>query len=285
MDSVPEHPFAALFSAAIAKRGLSLTHLVARLREEGTPVALSTLSYWRSGKRFPSELSDPAVETLQRILGFDGGELVRAARASRLPTDAARPRADRETRTALGDRSDDYATLLLTSHLTVSRDGTRGTLERTRLLRAQGTDPLVHIVDVVTIPGGTSEPPRPIESVGMTLVGEYAHPDREVYGFLCELDEPAYEGDLIHSTLILDVPLNRQVHGVMLDRAVREVVLVLEFAADAPPGWVEEIRAAGQEAAAQGVTLRSLPTEGRRSFVVSRRQVGPGVFGLSWGAE
>lgn len=71
-----DETFGAALGAAIRARGLSLTALRNQLAARGTPVSISTLSYWRSGGRQPEQdASMDAVRSLERILGLPDGDL------------------------------------------------------------------------------------------------------------------------------------------------------------------------------------------------------------------
>ncbi|HVV12819.1 hypothetical protein [Amycolatopsis sp.] len=69
--------FSAALRAAIARSGLSLDRLQARLQANGIPVSVTALSYWQSGKRQPERRSSlSAVRVLEDVLGLTPGELL-----------------------------------------------------------------------------------------------------------------------------------------------------------------------------------------------------------------
>ncbi|WP_236788942.1 hypothetical protein [Amycolatopsis sp. GM8] len=69
--------FSNALRAAIARSGLSLDRLQARLQTNGIPVSVTALSYWQSGKRQPERQSSlSAVRVLEDVLGLRPGELL-----------------------------------------------------------------------------------------------------------------------------------------------------------------------------------------------------------------
>ena len=63
--------FAEALRAAIAARGVSLVWLRDRLAYRGSPVSLTTLSYWRSGDRHPEGAgSYAAIREIENLLGL-----------------------------------------------------------------------------------------------------------------------------------------------------------------------------------------------------------------------
>ncbi|RZQ63330.1 transcriptional regulator [Amycolatopsis suaedae] len=71
-------PFAAALRAAIRARGLGLERIRYRLRAQGVPVSLATLSYWQSGRCQPERPgSIAALRCLEQLLEVPPGSLVR----------------------------------------------------------------------------------------------------------------------------------------------------------------------------------------------------------------
>lgn len=69
--------FSRALRIAIARSGLSLDRLQARLRASGIAVSVTALSYWQSGKRQPERQSSlSAVRVLEDVLGLRPGELL-----------------------------------------------------------------------------------------------------------------------------------------------------------------------------------------------------------------
>ncbi|MFD0632237.1 multiprotein-bridging factor 1 family protein [Catenulispora yoronensis] len=70
-------PLHTALDLAIKRRGISLEALQRRLAERGVHVGLSTLSYWRRGRRHPEgERSVQALRALEAVLGIPDNSLV-----------------------------------------------------------------------------------------------------------------------------------------------------------------------------------------------------------------
>lgn len=73
-DDLPR--FAAVLTAAIQSRGLSLERIRARLDAAGVPVSIATLSYWQSGRSLPTRSrSFHTLVELEKVLGVEPGHL------------------------------------------------------------------------------------------------------------------------------------------------------------------------------------------------------------------
>ncbi|GAA1388115.1 hypothetical protein [Luteococcus peritonei] len=78
--------FAQVLTRAVQHRNLTLERLSSRLKAQGTPVSIATLSYWQSGRSLPTRArSLKALEHLETILEVRPGHLVSA-----LPGDSFR---------------------------------------------------------------------------------------------------------------------------------------------------------------------------------------------------
>lgn len=95
-DTTPqrgETQFANALRQAIARRGVTLDWLQLRLRSLGTPVSLSTLSYWRSGRSQPEHAKSlDALSTLDDLLHLPTGHLKAQLQPSRRPGPRRRAR-------------------------------------------------------------------------------------------------------------------------------------------------------------------------------------------------
>jgi hypothetical protein len=77
---------AAVLTAALADRRMSLTQLRAALERRGQRVSLATLSYWRSGQRRPESLDSlDTLREIELILGLPEGRLRQSRGPSRRP--------------------------------------------------------------------------------------------------------------------------------------------------------------------------------------------------------
>ncbi|TNC21200.1 hypothetical protein FG385_28880 [Amycolatopsis alkalitolerans] len=75
--AISDTAFSTALRTAIARSGLSLDRLQARLQANGIPVSVTALSYWQSGKRQPERQSSlSAVRVLEDVLGLRPGELL-----------------------------------------------------------------------------------------------------------------------------------------------------------------------------------------------------------------
>jgi hypothetical protein len=76
-ERVADSAFARVLRSSIARSGLSLDRIQARLQTKGIPVSVTALSYWQSGKRQPERRSSiSAVAALEDVLGLGNGELL-----------------------------------------------------------------------------------------------------------------------------------------------------------------------------------------------------------------
>lgn len=70
--------FASVMSAAIDQKQVTLTELRGRLAARGHTISLTSLSYWRSGKRVPERQSSvDAIPDLESLLGLEPGTLAK----------------------------------------------------------------------------------------------------------------------------------------------------------------------------------------------------------------
>lgn len=75
-EPVAVRSFAEVLTEAIQARGLSLERIRARLDTAGVPVSIATLSYWQSGRSFPTRArSYHTLVELEGILNLDAGHL------------------------------------------------------------------------------------------------------------------------------------------------------------------------------------------------------------------
>ncbi len=75
-ESPDASSFAEVLTEAIQRRGLSLERIRTRLDAAGVPVSIATLSYWQSGRSFPTRArSYHSLVELEKILNVDAGYL------------------------------------------------------------------------------------------------------------------------------------------------------------------------------------------------------------------
>ncbi len=276
--------------AAIARRGVTLVWLKERLAERGSPVSLTTLSYWRSGRRRPEGAASlNALEEIEDLLNLLPGELLALVGDSRRTVPVAEPASFHHD----GLRAEATETLQelgaatvhnlrdLSATVVVDVDA-RGRLRRrhSRIL-VQATSGTVRDIPY------TDSSPEPTElsmqiqtGAGVRVSRRYDHPRGRVFGVVFQLDEPLTAPD----TAILDwctelpegFPAIREVaHGVA--RKNRETLIWVRFAPEALPDWVEEFSDDGSP---------PVPREVNGSSVHAvRRGFGPGSFGIRWGYD
>lgn len=282
--------FATRFSDALRERGMTLSELSKRLSDDGNPVSLATLSYWRSGGRQPGEGSIAVVDSIEGILRLPVGTLVDLVPLGPRLGTVADPSpevygcpvldgARREIAEAIG-AADGMITVVSMARFTVDRAHERGVLEVTNLDRSL-RDGTRDVFDLRAVPGGQTDPPRPLEALGLTLAETAHHPSGRMFGYRYELPEPADRGRLIQYRFSVDVPLARPIYGLAFPRPVRELVFQLQFHPESVPSWVEEVEDDREEAAPG----RFVPLNGRTSVVISRRHFGPGSVFLRWGSD
>lgn len=75
-DAAAARSFSEVLTEAIQARGLSLERIRARLEAAGVPVSIATLSYWQSGRSFPTRArSYHTLVELESILNLEAGYL------------------------------------------------------------------------------------------------------------------------------------------------------------------------------------------------------------------
>lgn len=285
--------FSEVFRAAVDSRRLSLSELHRRLRDNGNPVAISTLSSWRSGVRHPEGAqSRNALADLERILNLAPAALSsligppsRTGQAPG-PGEVFSDRYERlkvETLAALDADPVEY--LREVSSSTVVQVGANGGVSeyRTRALlqattRSVRSIPLLLVVDE----DATSEP-SPFVVGGGSIIHRFTHPDGGMVGARIELERPINSPNTVvleyGFSLPDDYPPQRSVaHGTL--RRTKEMILWVQFSRGAEPAWVNEFEEDAKEE-------RELPRrlhEGTSTHAV-RHQFGPGYFGIAWGND
>ena len=294
MDSDPfaDAPrFVAAFRAAIDAGGFSLSELHRRLRDNGNPVSISTLSSWRSGARHPEGAqSRSALADLEGLLGLAPQALSSLMGPGRRAGQAPSPgpifsddyeRRKTETLAALDGDPPEY--LREVSSSTVVQVGAHGGVSRyeTRALLQATTASVRSIPLLLVVDEDATSEPAPFVSSGGLITRTFTHPDGGMIGARIELERPVNSPNTVileyGFTVPDDYPPQRSVtHGTI--RRSREMILWVQFTADAVPDWVNEF----EEDAHEERELPKRQMEGTTAHAV-RRQFGPGFFGLAWG--
>lgn len=281
---------AAALHAAIARRGVTLVWLKERLSERGSPVSLTTLSYWRSGRRRPEGTSSlTALEEIEDLLGLVPGELLDLVGDHRRTVPVGEPASfhDDGLLTAVHETLHELGTSAvrnlrdLSATVVVDVDA-EGRLRRrhTRILVQATSGTITDIPYTDSSPEPTDLSMEIVAGAGVRVGRRHDHPGGRVFGVVFELEEPLTAPD----TAILDwctelpegFPTIREVaHGVA--RKNRETLIWVRFAPEAPPDWVEEFSDDGSPPVLREVS--------RSSVHSVRRGFGPGSFGLRWGYD
>jgi len=285
--------FAAALRAAISERGITLARLQSQLADDGNPVSMATLSYWRSGARQPEGAQSlSVVEGLEDRLGLHRGHLAGLLGPSsrlgpvappRLPFDEEREqRETEETLAALGSSAQDTLRDLST-HVTafVGRGGAVERIVMRSLVQAtKGTIAEIPLIDVAPVETDTMSVISDV--VGGRVVREHLHPGRLLSGVVIALDEPVATGGTTLFEFTETFPPgypSRQSAWHATSRVARETVIWVRFHPDAPPTWCEEYVETDDEYTS---AMRSARTG---AVHLVRHGFGPGVLGIRWGFD
>lgn len=285
--------FAAALRAAISERGVTLARLQSQLKDDGNPVSMATLSYWRSGDRQPEGAQSlSVVEGIEDRLGLHRGHLgsllLPSARLGpiappRLPFDEEREqRETEETLQALRAAPQD-ALRDLSTHVTVfvGADGAvEKTVMRSLVQSTRGAITEVPLIDVA--PMETDVMSVISDVVGGRIDREYLHPGRLLSGVVIALDEPIVTGGTTLFEFTETFPPGyppRQSAWHATSRQARESLVWVRFHPDALPTWCEEYVETDGEYVS---TMRSVRSG---SVHLARHGFGPGVMGIRWGYD
>lgn len=292
-NGIDTAPFAIALGDAIAASGYSLAALHRRLQDVGSPVSVSTLSYWRSGARRPEGAqSSVALAELERILSLEPGALTSLTGATRRPGQAP----------GLGSAfSDEYETTMAevlaalaadpAEHLrelsssTVAFVGEDGALRefRTRCLVQATTRSVRSVAVAVPVEESAKDVPRIVAIGGVRVAAQIVHPSRTMIGARLELDAPvdAPATTVFEFGVVLPEGYPPQFavgHGAR--RRASEMVVWVQFAPERVPDWVAEF---DEDENGERELARRRP-DGPGVHVI-RRRFGPGYFGLTWGYD
>lgn len=280
--------FAAALREAIASRDVTLVWLRDRLAETGNPVSLSTLSYWRSGRRNPEgAASRAAIAEIERLLDLPAGQLGSQVGPHRRVGPVAPPVAPFEARpvnTAVEETSKALKAPFgvfreLATHIVADLDAD-GILRR-RWIRmvVQVTSGTVSEYPWVEIVEGDDGPPVFTSAAGARVNRTHAHPSGAAYGVVLELDRPVPAPRTAALEWVTDypddvAPTRECIHGRSRDGGA--MLVWMRFHPDRLPTWVEEFCDDGETP-----NVRVPFTDGTTAHTF-RRSFGPGVFGLRW---
>lgn len=285
--------FAEVFRAALAAQGLTLSGLKRILDERGAPVALATLSYWRSASRQPdAEKQQHTIAEVEVVLNLEKGALSCLA---------ARPWAARTPVEPLSD------------FLDIDDDGAALIAEAMRVLDVSPTENLRELSQTMVTDVGLDGYPRrttirtmmqcvegtarrlmwsvPMQTGGADAVvltvingidgGHWLDPTHRLAAVAIELDPPLQAGD----TTMLEVRADflegvetQMAVGLFENRRAQKLVNWVRFHPDGVPDWFFETEALP---GAENRRLRGLDTP--TSIHQARWDFGPGSINLSWG--
>jgi len=284
--------FADVFRAALAARGLSLSAMKRMLDDRGAPVALTTLSYWRSASRQPhAEKQRHLLAEAEAVLGLEPGVLSALA---------ARPRVPRrvEPFSAFSD---------------VGEEGEALFAEAMRVLDISPTERLRELSQSFVTDVGVDGYPRrstvrallecvegtvsrvmwtaPMESGGadaaqLTVLagedgGQWLDPSNRLKAVAVQLDPQLEVGDTVMlevRTDYLDGAETEMGMGVTVNRTAQKVINWVRFHPDAVPDWFLEI-----ETTPMGENRRLRGLDAPTSIHQARWDFGPGGIGVEWG--
>lgn len=286
--------FAHALRHRISERSVTLSWLHERLRANGNPVSMATLSYWRSGARRPEGAQSlAAISDIEQLLELQPGSLTDLlgptlrlgplGTASLPMSGAGLESAVLEVFTALGATRIDEARDVSTH--AVTDVGPAGTMvSRTTRSLVQSTSGTLERIAYVEISPGRPTPAPRFRALGGAEVAQlYSHPSGEVHGVAFQLERPLHptRTALLEWQLELgpDHPPTQETgHGVA--RRARDLVLWTRFHPDAIPDWLEE-----NEESPDASTRTPLELDGGTTVHQVRRRFGPGMLALRWGFD
>lgn len=282
--------FAESLRAAIEARGVSLVWLRDRLAELGSPVSLTTLSYWRTGRRHPEGASSlAAIAAIEELLHVPPAHLTSALAPSRrtgplpspeVPLDDAVRAATEETLQALAAAP--LSAIRDVSTQVVADVDEHGHIHRreTRILvqATSGTVRELPWVEVAAVP--TTSVPVFSQVVGAQVVRTHRHPSGLVNGFVFELERPLTAPDAAIFEWVADIdedyPHESNV-AHFVTRPARETVIWVRFHPEALPTWCEETTGDDEP--------RSIAVAPGHTVHAVRSRFGPGVLMVRWGFD
>ena len=292
-DSSGASTFAEVFRASLAERGLSLSGLKRMLEDRGAPIALATLSYWRSASRQPdAEKQQHTIAEAEAVLQLEPGTLSALA---------ARPRKARilaDGYTGFNDLDDDLdaifeeamrvldidatsqlreVTQVLITDVGVDGYSSRNTV-RTMLQCVSGT---VHRVMWATPSPQGGADATVVTVIGGSDAGHWVDPSNRLHAVAVQLDPPLDTGDTVMLEVRTDYLEGLQTEmsaGIFEHSVAQKIVNWVRFHPDAVPDWFLEI-----ENTPEGETRLLRGLDAPTSIHQARWDFGPGGLSLEWG--
>jgi len=284
--------FAEVFRAALADRGLSLSALKRMLEDRGAPIALATLSYWRSASRQPdAEKQSHVLAEAEDLLRLEPGALSALA---------ARPWSRRREQQHVGfsDMDDDgqglfdeamrvldispteYLRELSQTMVTdVGIDGyPRRSTVRTLLQCVEGT--VRRVMWGVPLAHGGADATDFTVLAGIERE-RWVDPTNRLHAVAIELDPPLDAGDTVMLEVRTDYLEGSQTErgvGIFENATAQKIVTWVRFHPDGLPDWFLET-----EITPEGETRRLRGLDAPTSIHQARWDFGPGSIRLDWG--
>lgn len=296
-ERAADSAFARALRSSIARSGLSLDRVQARLRTKGIPVSVTALSYWQSGKRQPERRSSiSAVAALEDVLGLESGELLgllppprprgapsrrrRAGGTVNFPMDALRALLERVGAPHALEQQHRLKPLSVHDRCEIAADGgQRSTTARTVFqATADGQDRWLLVYDH----GGAEAGPPYLQALRNCTAGRVeVDPDHGLTAAELIFDHSIDRGEtqLIEYTLTNGgppYPECRNTYYREFRRPVREYLLEIGF--HAPPRQCWQYSRAGHDAEIR----RDLKLDAAGGVHAVALDFGPGVFGIAW---
>lgn len=290
-------PFSTTLRAAIAARRMTLSALSHQLSANGTPISVSALSHWSSGRRQPEQArSLEALTVLEELLGLGTGELTDLVGSPRprgrnprvVPVSQAMPETGLVAKALeeLGFLQNDELPHEQTIHekLSVDADGVERTLEFRHIVRALSPGPIrlpsIHVIDEADPAAFSTSIEDHFEAVaGCTLGRRVLWPEHGLMGAELILADDARRGDIAvvdHRVTLPPSALRAVEATYSVPRRTREVLIQVEFAGE-PPATAEEYVDLGD-----GETGHRLDIRPDRLLQLMVQDVGPGLIGIRW---
>lgn len=286
--------FGIALTQAMTAAGFTLSGLRDRLAEEGTPVSLAALSYWRSGRSQPErQTSLQAVASIEAILGVAEGELACRLLPTRrgLPRDPpvgwelVSPHTDplKMAVAAIGgDNSDDMSQVSLEGRIEVDADRRERCIRIVSTIRAVAD--LFYRVPLILIaeePGQALQVAPGFRALAGCKEGRCYHdPEGGVFGVELLLDGVIGRGETTLIEHAFDLPLSdpptRQFEQYFR-RRIGHLMLWAQFDRTTLPKRCESYTVVDGVETTVPITVR-----GSTSVHVVLSDFGPGLAGIRW---
>lgn len=290
--------FSERLTAAVARRGLPLATLAARLRAEGRPISVAALSHWSSGRSIPERsTSIDALVVLEEILQLPPGHLTDILpgrrRRGRSPA-TARLSEISETEHLLegvlgelgfDSREDQPWETSVHARLVVDEHGLERHIDYRHVLKLLRPGP-VRFPSIHTVELGPDDlahglaPGRVEPGAGCRLGRVVVLPEEGLIAAELIADAGAEAGDFAiadHRVILPETSVPSSEASYTVARRARDIVLQAEFHPDAVPRSAMSILYGGDRSEEHGIRISA---EHRIQAVF--QDVGPGTAGLTW---